>query len=87
MPLSLCEEAIGLLRNRPRYCTLIQIEKDTGLNRRWLSGVSQGEILNPGSTQAEILRDYMVEFHVGNPLARQTRIDEKNAVRTGSKNA
>lgn len=47
------------LTNRPHPLTLRQIEKDTGLNRMWLSLFARGKIDDPSYTKIVTLDSYL----------------------------
>ncbi len=51
------------LLKRPRTLTLRTIEKDTGLNRAWLSMFAQGKIEDPSYTRIVKLDTYLSEIN------------------------
>jgi|WetSurMetagenome_2_1015567.scaffolds.fasta_scaffold1315940_1 hypothetical protein len=60
LKMTLYQQTLNLIRNRPVHLTLIKISQDTNIPKNWLSAFTLGKI-DPKFQRLQELNDYLVK--------------------------
>lgn len=58
--MDLYKNTLTALKERPRNCTFLTIEKDTGIKESWLKKFISESIKNPGIKTVQKLYNYLI---------------------------